>query len=160
MLMMIECFKCFRVLANTSVSLDSILSHVEALNTLVLCLDFPATMKAVHRILLLNLLTVICGCRKDGHRFNNKKNRNSVYFHCKKKRKIMEALKNFRLKKQETNMFDTLLRHFQESQSMELKVAYLSFINALINSPSDTSLRVAIRQSFIDRGLQKILEVN
>jgi hypothetical protein len=121
--------------------MSKILSMEKGLNVLAICLDFPETMETKYKIMVLGLLTVVCGTGHDGHR------------------KVMSSLQYYREKKAEKKRFEHLLWSLENCKELDLQVAYMSFINALINSPTDIDLRMAIRSEFLKLGLGDILEV-
>lgn len=65
----VECIRCVRALMNNKVGLNAILNSDDMIKSLALCLDFPESMELRYRHTVLELLTVICGARHDGHRF-------------------------------------------------------------------------------------------
>lgn len=64
----VECIRCIRALMNNKVGQNAILNSDESVKALVLCLDFSEAMELKYRHMVLELLTVLCGARHDGHR--------------------------------------------------------------------------------------------
>lgn len=71
----------------------------------------------------------------------------------------MDAMTNYRNKKQEKRRFEALLAAFVATPSIEMKTIYMSFINALINTPTDIDLRLDIRNEFKKLGIDAIIQV-
>ena len=90
-------------LLTCQVGLQDVLKRDKALNTMVLCLDFPDGVDLRFRTMLLNQLTVLCGS-PDGHRL------------------VMDAMNYYKLKKQEKRRFQDLLHRMQTVLEIELKV--------------------------------------
>ncbi len=85
-------------------------------------------------------------------------------------RAVVDAMNDFKNKKGEEQRFELLVKNFASSVHMDLKVclscfclivceiSYMTFINALINIPSDLDMRVSIRNEFLRLGLKEIVD--
>ena len=71
----------------------------------------------------------------------------------------MDAMLHYKNKNNEQYKFQNLVKNFGYSVHLDLKVAYMTFINAVINVPTDIDMRVSIRNEFLRLGLKDIIEV-
>ena len=72
-------------------------------------------------------------------------------------RLLLRAMNEYRLIKNEKHRFQGLLKSLKKATTTEQKLGYMYLINALINSPTDIDLRVAIRSEFLRLGLMDII---
>jgi prefoldin subunit 5 len=92
------------------------------------------------RLRVLKILTVLSLMSSDGHRL------------------VIDGFTYFRQVKKEKNRFETLIKHFTAAPTVESSTLYLTFINAIINSPNDIDLRLALRTEFNKLGIENIIK--
>jgi len=128
-----ECINCFKAIMNNKAGLDMIATNDDIVKTIALCLGSQQSEPKT-RMKVLELLSVVCmiDC---GHRT------------------CMRAMTNYQTIKREKSRFFDLVEGLKNPNfAPNLKSAYLSFINALVNSPSDIDFRICIRNEFFSIG--------
>jgi len=131
-----ECVRCLETLLNNKTGLQGVINTEGGLRKLVLCIDMPEEW----RLRVLKILTVLSLMGSDGHRL------------------VIDGFTYFRQVKKEKTRFETLLKHFDAAPSVENSTLYLTFINAIINSPNDIDLRLALRNEFNKLGIENIIK--
>lgn len=127
---------CLQRLMNNKTGLQGTINTEGGVKKLALCIDMAENM----RIKVVQLLTVVCLVPPDGHRLT------------------VEGLTSYKAIKKEKRRFETIIKYLSEAKNSKEKTIYLSFINALINSPTDIDVRIAIREEFVNLGLVDILK--
>jgi len=132
--MQVECVKCLYTLMNNRTGLHAAMNTENGIKKLTLCLDMPEDM----RIRVIKLLITVCIA--DGHHL------------------VMEGLTHYKQVKKEKQRFETLVKYLSSAANPEAKLLYFSFINTIINTPSDTEIRVALRNEFSRLGLDAVVK--
>lgn len=133
-----ECVRCLRMIMNNELGLRAVLRTPGAVQSLCLALDSNGMDPRVKNT-ILKLLTVTCMMPPDGHR------------------NLLLAMNEYRLIKNDKQRFVGLIKALKKATTVEQQLGYMYLINALINSPSDIDLRVAIRSEFTRLGLPEII---
>jgi len=133
--MQYECVRCLQVLLNNKAGLSGAISTESGIKKMCLCLDMPEE----YAVKIVKLLTLVC-VMHDGHR------------------KVVEGLVHYRNVKKEKSRFGVLVSILDKATTMDAKISYLTFINAIINSPADIDLRIAIRQEFSRLGVDEVIK--
>jgi dishevelled associated activator of morphogenesis len=133
-----ECVRCLRMIMNNELGLRAVLRTPSAVQSLCLALDSNGMDPRVKNT-ILKLLTVTCMMPPDGHR------------------SLLLAMNEYRLIKNDKHRFVGLIKALKKATTVEQQLGYMYLINALINSPADIDLRVAIRSEFTRLGLPEII---
>jgi hypothetical protein len=133
-----ECVRCLRMIMNNELGLRAVLRTPTAVQSLCLALDSNGMDPRVKNT-ILKLLTVTCMMPPDGHR------------------SLLLAMNEYRLIKNDKQRFVGLIKALKKATTVEQQLGYMYLINALINSPADIDLRVAIRSEFTRLGLPEII---
>ncbi len=136
--MQIEMIRILEVLMRTKIGFNSVLSAENGIRTLALCMDIPQDEV---RSKVFKLLTVVCIASPSNQL------------------KVMDGMKHYKDRKKEKQRFSNLLAHFEYAPTMEEKVNIMTFINALVNTPTDLDVRISIRSEFEKLGFDKLLKV-
>jgi len=134
-----ELIRAFSKIMNNKTGLDLVMHTPNAVNTLAISL-ISRELSNDLKLEVIKLLTVICLVPPDGHRI------------------VMTAMSNFKNTQKEKARFETVLRLLESVDSFDHKVAFMTFVNALTNSPDDTDLRMSLRQELTNLGFKEILE--
>ena len=130
---------------NVKSTLGKFLNIPNSVTTITLCLLWKDIQL---KIMILELLTIVCMIQKyDGHRLVLCGFNSLLRFH------------NGGDHDNEKFRFNTLVMILKRSKSDELKLIVMSFINAIVNSPSDIDVRLHLRQEFERRGLKQIMRL-
>jgi hypothetical protein len=73
-------------------------------------------------------------------------------------RLVLDGMTHYKNKNGEIHRYESLVKNFEQSVHLDMKVAYMSFINALINVPTDIDMRISIRNEFIRLGITHVIE--
>jgi len=134
----LQCLKCLQILLNDTEAVAEILEQDNSLLKQVAeSLDSP--LPAV-KVMVYELLAAIVLLHPDGYNA------------------VLEAMDWFKYTKREQRRFLHLLETIIHEKSAETRVAALSFINCLINTPEDLDERVELRIEFVSLGLDKVVE--
>jgi dishevelled associated activator of morphogenesis len=133
-----ECVRCLRMIMNNELGLRAVLRTPAAVQSLCLALDSNGMDPRV-KSTILKLLTVTCMMPPDGHR------------------NLLLAMNEYRLIKNDKQRFNGLIKALKKATTVEQQLGYMYLINALINSPADIDLRVAIRSEFTRLGLPEVI---
>jgi len=134
--MQYECVRCLQVLLNNKPGLTGAINSDSGIKKMCLCLDMPEE----YCVKIVKLLTLVCVMPPDGHR------------------KVVEGLVHYKNVKKEKSRFGVLVTILEKATTMDAKVSYLTFINAIINSPADIDLRLAVRQEFSRLGVDEVIK--
>lgn len=133
-----ECVRCLRAITNISYGLAEMLKYSDGFDALALCLDnVNIRMKA----LVLKMLAALC-LVDDGHKM------------------ILDAL-SFRAKQRaESFRFRALIQDIEAIDNLEVQIAFMTFVNCLVNYPDEMNVRVHIRNEFLQFELMKLVSVS
>jgi len=123
----------------TKTGLSGLIRTENALSTLLLNISIPDISEETI-LLVFKLITVPCMIPPDGHH------------------RVMGAVEYYKEKNNEKNRFDVLLKLLENSSSIKIKSALLTFINALVNGPNDIDIRIRIRKELYHHGFKEILD--
>ncbi|PRP79969.1 actin binding protein [Planoprotostelium fungivorum] len=136
-----EMIRCLKPIANNTEGLKALVLLPDAVKRIALSMniaDIPGSMEGLEwTIIILRMLTRVCVVKPNGHR------------------SVLEAMSHYRNKNNETRRFETMVKYFGTSVHMDAKVAYVKFVNAVINMPDEVDLRIAIRNEFLRLGFKE-----
>eukprot|EP01113_Clastostelium_recurvatum_P000474 TRINITY_DN1020_c0_g1_i1.p1 TRINITY_DN1020_c0_g1~~TRINITY_DN1020_c0_g1_i1.p1 ORF type:complete len:1287 (+),score=454.62 TRINITY_DN1020_c0_g1_i1:105-3965(+) len=132
-----EVVKCLKAFLNNKEGIETAMDTPGALRKLALCLG---SGNMLIRTEVLQLLTVLCLLPPKGHRL------------------AIDSQEYYQREKNEGQRFSHLLHGLKETRKLDTKVLYMAFINALVNSPEDIDLRMALRQEFYMIGIKDVLQ--
>eukprot|EP01117_Protostelium_nocturnum_P015557 TRINITY_DN6052_c0_g1_i1.p1 TRINITY_DN6052_c0_g1~~TRINITY_DN6052_c0_g1_i1.p1 ORF type:complete len:1166 (-),score=432.81 TRINITY_DN6052_c0_g1_i1:21-3518(-) len=130
-----ECIRCVLALMNNKAGMAGVLKGDKPIKRLVLCMTSPEDI----RIKLLRGLAVVC-LSMEGHK------------------RVIDGFIAFKNLKKEKARFETLVNYLKTTTDPEAQLAYLTFINALINAPEDLEVREEFRSEFKNLGMEEILK--
>eukprot|EP01119_Soliformovum_irregulare_P012880 TRINITY_DN336_c0_g1_i1.p1 TRINITY_DN336_c0_g1~~TRINITY_DN336_c0_g1_i1.p1 ORF type:complete len:1157 (-),score=445.88 TRINITY_DN336_c0_g1_i1:34-3504(-) len=132
---------CLQRLLNNKTGILETMKTEGGVKKFCLCLDMEEEM----RLKIVKILTVICLMPSEsanmagGHKL------------------VIEGMTHFKSLKKERRRFESLVKYFTTSPTSKTKTVYLTFINAMANSPSDIDLRIALRQEFQALGVPDLI---
>jgi len=135
-----EMIKCLKPLSNNTEGLKALVLTPEGIKRIALCMnmaDIPGSMDVLEwTVSILKILTLVCFVKPNGHKM------------------VLEAMSHYRNKNNESKRFETLVKYFGACVHMDHKMAYVQFVNAVINVPEDVDTRIAIRNEFLRLGFK------
>lgn len=153
----LEFLNCIKNLMNNAIGISFMLSIRESFKIISLCLG--SSNERVNE-LAIALLSTICLYQppavplKDTPKVQYIGHRDIIEY--------MNNYKNFRGEKRRFLTLVDALRSkpgiLENKESLKTKSIYLSFINVIINSPSEIDLRLALRQEFYWLGIKDLIE--
>jgi hypothetical protein len=125
-----EVIICYNSLLNVEAGIAAFLNQPDAIRTMVLSLD-GATVK--NRSTIVLLLALLCHHSEEALHLT------------------LDAFSHYRMVKREPQRFKGLIDSIFSTRDIQFKINCLMFINALLNTPSDHSLRSQLQQGKILR---------
>ncbi|OQR96906.1 formin-homology 2 domain-containing protein [Thraustotheca clavata] len=126
-----ECLKCFKSLMNNNVGMELLLGTPDAIQTVVLSLDFETPTRRDMNLMVLEMLSLTCWFSELGHGT------------------VLEAMELYRRRHNEKLRYLSLVHCIETSSSVELQTACLTFINTLVSTCARLDDRVAVRNDFL-----------
>lgn len=131
----------------------------DGVNRIALCLNFAEIPGSIDNIewakTILKVLTLLCFLSSEAHKYSNcfslcyffiffpkqyifKKMLNQQQIE-KNDRMVVDAMSYYKNKNSEIRRFETLLKNFSAAVHLDLKIAYMTFIN--VNQQLNTNLK-------------------
>ncbi|EGG23416.1 actin binding protein [Cavenderia fasciculata] len=138
---MTDCVVCIKSLLNSQVGLKWVMSTSHTFKLLVLCLDlnYPPELRS----LILSLTAALALVPQIGHNF------------------LLEAIENFKQHTREKCRFWTLVQGAKQVSKSQLQYEYftsfITFVNSVVNSPTDLQTRIALRAEFTSLELLELI---
>ncbi|ETV96975.1 hypothetical protein, variant [Aphanomyces invadans] len=126
-----DAMRCLKCLMNNHHGMQLLLQEPEAIEVLVLCLDFDTPDRRDITLMTLEMLSLMCWFSETGHSA------------------VLHAMERYRRANHERSRYWSVVECIKDGESLELQAACLTFINTLVSTCSALDDRVDVRNDFL-----------
>ncbi|RHY27146.1 hypothetical protein DYB32_007548 [Aphanomyces invadans] len=129
--LLLDAMRCLKCLMNNHHGMQLLLQEPEAIEVLVLCLDFDTPDRRDITLMTLEMLSLMCWFSETGHSA------------------VLHAMERYRRANHERSRYWSVVECIKDGESLELQAACLTFINTLVSTCSALDDRVDVRNDFL-----------